>query len=78
MEGSLEYRQYEDKEGQTRYVTEIRGRDLIMLGGRGENAEYDDRSRSRSRTGGGRNAGGDDFDEFSNESLTPAEDDLPF
>ena len=26
VEGSIEYRQYEDKEGQTRYVTEIRGR----------------------------------------------------
>ena len=34
VEGSIEYRQYEDKEKQTRYVTEIRARELVMLGGR--------------------------------------------
>src|SRR5215475_11296586 len=34
VEGEIEYRQYE-KDGQTRYVTEIRIRELILLGGRG-------------------------------------------
>ncbi len=47
VEGSIEYRQYEDREGQTRYITEIRGREMIMLGGRGEGADFGGASRSR-------------------------------
>ena len=31
VEGSIEYRQWQDKEGQTRYTTEINVRELIML-----------------------------------------------
>jgi len=77
VEGSIEYRQYEDKEGQTRYVTEIRGREIIMLGGRGENTQYDAPSRSPGPSGGGPTPAKDSFDEFSSDSLTP-EDDLPF
>lgn len=78
VEGSIEYRQYEDKEGQTRYVTEIRGREIIMLGGRGENAQYDASSRSPGPSRGGPPpAAKDSFEEFSSDSLTP-EDDLPF
>src|ERR1051325_4557541 len=34
VEGRIEYRQWQDKEGQTRYSTEINVRELIMLGGR--------------------------------------------
>ena len=33
VEGSIEYRSWQDKEGQTRYTTEIRGNELILLGG---------------------------------------------
>ncbi len=79
VEGSIEYRQYEDKEGQTRYVTEIRGREIIMLGGRGENAQYDASSQSSGPSRGGPPppAAKDSFDEFSSDKLTP-EDDLPF
>lgn len=32
LEGSLEYRQWQDKEGQTRYSTEINAREVILLG----------------------------------------------
>lgn len=82
IEGSIEYRQYEDKDGQTRYITEIRGREMIMLGGRGDNADFGGPSRTREPARSGRaRAGGDedDYGEFSNESLTPsADDDLPF
>lgn len=45
VEGEIEYRQYQDKDGQTRYVTEIRVRELMLLGGRG--------------AGGGSDEGGD-------------------
>ena len=34
VEGRIEYRQWQDKEDQTRYSTEINVRELIMLGGR--------------------------------------------
>lgn len=33
VEGEIEYRSWEDKEGQKRYTTEIRCRELILLGG---------------------------------------------
>lgn len=34
IEGEIQYRQYEDKEGVTKYTTEINARELMMLGGR--------------------------------------------
>ena len=39
VEGQLQTRQWEDKEGQTRYTTEIRANEVVMLGGRGSGAE---------------------------------------
>ena len=35
VEGSLQTRQWEDKDGQKRYTTEIRCQRFVMLGGRG-------------------------------------------
>ena len=77
VEGSIEYRQYEDKEGQTRYITEIRGREMIMLGGRGEDEQFGASSRSAGPARGTPSPAKDSFEEFSSDSLTP-EDDLPF
>jgi len=42
VEGRLEYRQWQDKDGQTRYSTEINVRELILLGGRREGREGDE------------------------------------
>lgn len=36
VEGEITYRQWEDKEGQTRTTTEIKVRELILLGGSGD------------------------------------------
>jgi single-strand DNA-binding protein len=36
VEGRIEYRTWNDKEGQKRYTTEINVRDLVMLSGRGD------------------------------------------
>lgn len=74
LDGSIEYRQWEGQDGQTRYTTEIRCRDLIMLGGRGENADYGDTPRSRPAAG----SASDDYSDFSSEELDGPEDDLPF
>jgi single-strand DNA-binding protein len=71
VEGSIEYRQWEGQDGQTKYTTEIRARELIMLGGRDGGGEQP-RPRSSSSA-----APSGDFSEFSNESLA-GEDDLPF
>lgn len=35
FEGSLQTRQWEDKEGQTRYTTEVKAREMMMLSDRG-------------------------------------------
>ncbi|MFL5605647.1 MAG: single-stranded DNA-binding protein [Gemmatimonadaceae bacterium] len=85
VEGRIEYRQWQDKENQTRYSTEINVRELIMLGGgsggRGGSMDSDGESGSRARatapakakTG----AGGDDFEDFPG-ALADEDDDLPF
>jgi len=73
VEGSIEYRTWQDREGQTRYTTEIRGRELIMLSGR---------SGDQGGTPAGVGAATDSqpkqsFDEFP-DALDATDDDLPF
>ena len=88
VEGSIEYRQWQDKEGQTRYSTEIRVRELILLGGRdgaeGESGgSYSRPPAARSATpaakpaGSAAKTGGDEFSDFPG-ALEDEEDDLPF
>ncbi|MDH3296779.1 MAG: single-stranded DNA-binding protein [Gemmatimonadota bacterium] len=71
VEGSIEYRQWEGQDGQTKYTTEIRARELIMLGGRDGGGE------TPAARSGSKAAAAGDFSGFSNESLA-GEDDLPF
>jgi hypothetical protein len=66
----VEYRQVE-QDGQVRYFTDIRAREMIMLGGRGDRADsYSEPQvqRSGSRSG---------MDDFTDDALA-GEDDLPF
>ena len=86
VEGRIEYRQWQDKDGQTRYSTEINVRELIMLGGArggaGGGADLDgESSGSRSRAPAAQkaktSAGGDDFEDFPG-ALEDEDDDLPF
>jgi single-strand DNA-binding protein len=86
VEGQIEYRQWQDKENQTRYSTEIKVRDMIMLGGgSGRGGDFDGESSGRSRapagasakSGAAAGAGGEDFTEFPG-ALEDADDDLPF
>lgn len=44
IEGKLASRSYTDKEGQTRYFTEIVGQNLVLLGGKKTNPESEDKS----------------------------------
>ena len=78
VEGSIEYRQYEDKDKQTRYVTEINVRELILLGG-GRGAEGGAPASARpARAASGAKASGanDGFEEF--PAAMEGDDDLPF
>ncbi|HET6569010.1 MAG TPA: single-stranded DNA-binding protein [Rhodothermales bacterium] len=63
FEGSLQTRTWEDKDGQTRYTTEVKAREMMMLGGRGEGGgsdDYDQRPASAApqRQPAGRQGGG--------------------
>jgi single-strand DNA-binding protein len=74
VDGSIEYRQWEGQDGQTRYTTEIRARDMIMLGGRGDTGgSPPDPGAYRSAEP----AKKQEMSEFSSEALD-GEDDLPF
>ena len=74
VEGRIEYRQYEDKDKQTRYVTEINVREIVLLGG-GRGGEGEGRPM---RAGAGAKSGGasDGFEEF--PAAMDGDDDLPF
>ncbi|OGV71760.1 MAG: single-stranded DNA-binding protein [Methylophilales bacterium RIFCSPHIGHO2_02_FULL_57_10] len=80
VEGSLQTRKWQNKEGQDQYTTEIRGDRMQMLGGRsgGSNSfEVVDRdsgedaapARKQASAGGGRPAGG---------AIDDIDDDIPF
>ncbi len=89
VEGRIEYRQWQDKDNQTRYSTEVNVRELIMLSGRPGGAEgYDGEGaggaarsraatadRSKSTAGAGAETG--DFEDFRGP-LEDEDDDLPF
>ncbi len=74
VEGSLRTRKWQDKDGQDRYTTEIRGDRMQMLGGRagGGTAEYNDVRDETGRTtdaGSGVKQGG---------GFGDLDDDIPF
>jgi single-strand DNA-binding protein len=78
VEGSLRTRKWQDKDGNDRYTTEIRGDRMQMLGGRGgggASADYDappmdsGSSAPRGKPAGGGSSGGG-FDDL--------DDDIPF
>lgn len=84
VEGRIEYRQWQDKDGQTKYSTEINVRELIMLGsprGGGGDVEGGRPARAaapaKAKAGAAAGGGGDDFEEFPG-ALQDEDDDLPF
>jgi len=81
VEGRIEYRQWQDKEGQTRYSTEINVRELIMLGGGRGGGDFEGGEGGARRASAPAKAkapaGGEDFEDFPN-ALADEDDDLPF
>ena len=91
IEGEIQYRQYQDKDGVTKYTTEINARELLMLGGReggggGGGGGFGGGSsapRERAASGGGRSGGGGgnkggDYEDFQAPPFGDDDDDLPF
>jgi len=82
VEGEIQYRSYDDKDGNTRYITEIKARELIMLGGGRESGSGGGggsfQARSRQAAPAGRPAPKEEpnYDDFKTDF--PEEDDLPF
>jgi single-strand DNA-binding protein len=75
IEGSIEYRSWQDREGQTRYTTEITARELIMLSSRAADAESSfPASKVAASAAPRKEEGLGDFP----EALDAEDDDLPF
>jgi single-strand DNA-binding protein len=87
VEGEIEYRQWQDKDGQTRYTTEIKVKELMLLGGRAgggmgggddmESAPRRSAPAGRPKAAAAPAAGGEDFTDFPG-ALEDEDDDLPF
>ena len=89
VEGRIEYRQWQDKDGQTRYSTEINVRELIMLSSRqggGGGGDFEGGSGgyaaqkarpAAAKAAPAAAAGSEDFEDFPG-ALEDEDDDLPF
>ncbi len=78
IDGRIEYRTWEDREGKTRYTTEIIGREMIMLSSRGGSSEAGIEPAGAA-VGQAQSAekGSESFADFP-EALDEEDDDLPF
>jgi single-strand DNA-binding protein len=88
VEGRIEYRTWQDREGQTRYTTEVNVRDLVMLSGRGDGGGGAGAEQGRRAAAPGQAAAAgtaaaaapgkpESFEDFP-EALDEEDDDLPF
>jgi len=74
VEGRLQTRQWDDKDGNKRYTTEIRSDRVVLLGGGGGGG-----GRGGSMAGSGERSSGGDFGGPGAESSAPlTDDDIPF
>src|SRR5579875_3754047 len=58
VEGRLQTRSYDDKDGKKVYTTEVVADDVILLGGRGEGGDFESGGSSTASSFPSRNAGG--------------------
>ncbi len=79
VEGRIEYRTWEDREGKTRYTTEINVREMLMLSARGATAEAGDEPARASvpQAAVAEKGQAGSYDDFP-EALDEEDDDLPF
>ena len=77
VEGRIEYRTWEDREKQTRYVTEIIAREVILLSPKGGGAGTGEFARAKAGAAAATEGKADSLDAFP-EALDEEDDDLPF
>src|SRR5947208_10456380 len=79
VEGRLQTRQWDDKDGNKRYTTEIRGDRIVLLGGGGGGGARGGGGSARGSGGGGSETAGGDFGGPGPETSAPlTDDDIPF
>jgi len=74
IEGRLQTRKWQDKEGNDRYTTEIVANEMQMLGGRGGGGD----GGSSFDSGGGARSGGSGASTASEPPMDEFDDDIPF
>ena len=77
VEGEIEYRQWQDKDGQTRNTTEIRVRDITLLGGNRTSEGGAPAPQRAAKPVAKPTPAQDDFSDFPG-ALEDEDDDLPF
>ncbi len=78
VEGRIEYRTWEDREGKTRYSTEINANEMVMLTPRGGGGEDSDSAVTRRAAQPAvADSAAESYNDFP-EALDEEEDDLPF
>jgi len=82
VEGRLQTRSYDDKDGKKVYTTEVVADDIILLGGRGDSAsgglESSSPARARAGAGGGRGGSSAPAPEDDDQFGGITDDDVPF
>ena len=73
VEGRLQTRKWQDKDGNEKYTTEVRGDRVVLLGGGGGGG-----GRQMARAGGGATAGGGMDDQMPDTVSDLTDDDIPF
>jgi len=73
VEGRLQTRKWQDRDGKDRYTTEIVGEKMQMLGGKGDGSGSGRSSESRESGGSGGGSGG-----YHEEPAFNPDDDIPF
>lgn len=77
VEGKLQTRTYQDKDGQNRYVTEVVANEMTMLGKRDGGDQNQGRQESKQNTGASVNTGSNPRDN-DHSAVEEEDDDLPF
>lgn len=75
VEGKIQTRNYQDKDGNQRYITEVVANEMTMLGGRPGSQEADNGSEKRENSSSGSAHGNSSHAE---SPMSEEEDDLPF
>lgn len=82
VEGRLQTRQWDDKEGVKRYTTEIVASDILLLGRKGDSSgagSHDGEGSSSSKGGTSKGGGGDGGDGYNGpETSDYSDDEIPF